>query len=82
MDFVKITDHNSLVRDMTSGAIINTDTQEYINYVKKVEKQTKLNDQINNNSEDIKYLKDEIINIKTDLSDIKTMLTSLIVKGK
>jgi uncharacterized coiled-coil DUF342 family protein len=82
MDFVKITDHNSLVRDMTSGAIINTDTQEYINYVKRVEKQTKLNEQINNNSEDIKYLKDEIINIKTDLSDIKTMLTSLIVKGK
>jgi len=82
MDFVKITDHNSLVRDMTSGAIINTDTQEYINYVKRVEKQTKLNEQINNNSEDIKYLKDQIINIKTDLSDIKTMLTSLIVKGK
>lgn len=82
MEYVKIQDNVSLVRDMTSGAIINTNTQEYINYVSRVNLQSRLNETISNNSEEIQVLKTEINSMKEDLSDIKTMLLSLMDKGK
>ena len=34
MEFVKIQDSDSLVRDLTSGAVINTSTTDYQNYLK------------------------------------------------
>lgn len=75
MNVVKIQDRESLVRDMTSGAIINTDKTEYENYLIKrnASKQMKL--QIEKNSE-------EIAEIKNDISEIKQLLISLINKER
>lgn len=75
MNVVKIQDRESLVRDMTSGAIINTDKTEYENYLIKrnASKQIKL--QIEKNSE-------EIAEIKNDISEIKQLLISLINKER
>jgi hypothetical protein len=82
MEYVKIQSSPSLVRDMTSNAIINTNKEEYLNYINRVSRQTSLDETLINNTEEIKVLKKEINSIKEDLSDIKNMLLSLIDKGK
>jgi hypothetical protein len=82
MEYVKIESSSSLVRDMTSNAIINTNKEEYLNYINRVSRQTALDETLTNNTEEIKVLKQEINSMKEDLSDIKTMLLSLIDKGK
>ena len=74
-NFVKIKDRDSLVRDMTSRAIINTDTAEYQNYLIKRSASQKMKEQLQQNSE-------EIAEIKTDISEIKQLLISLINKDK
>jgi hypothetical protein len=74
-NFVKIQDRESLVRDMTSGAVINTDTAEYLNYLMRRDASRKMKDQIQQNSQ-------EIAEIKNDISEIKQLLISLINKEK
>jgi hypothetical protein len=80
MEYVKIESSPSLVRDMTSNAIINTNKEEYLNYINRVSRQTSLNETLTNNTEEIQVLKKEINSMKEDLSDIKIMLLSLIDK--
>jgi hypothetical protein len=63
--------HTNLYRDAKSGAIINGSTSEYENYMKmyhqrQIEKQK------------IHILEEEIKNLKSDISDIKTMLVQLV----
>jgi hypothetical protein len=70
---VKVKDNAHLARDMVSGAIINTNTVEYQNYIKKVNSQNALKEQVQENTENIEQ-------IKTDISEIKNMLISLIKK--
>ena len=82
MEYVKIQSNASLVRDMTSNAIINTNKEEYLNYINRVSRQTSLNETISNTTEQIEDLNKEINSMKEDLSDIKIMLLSLIDKGK
>lgn len=82
MKYVKIESNSSLVRDMTSNAIINTNKEEYLNYINRVSRQMSLNETISNTTEQIEVLKTEINSMKEDLSDIKIMLLSLIDKGK
>lgn len=73
MNVVKIKDRESLVRDITSGAIINTDKAEYENYLIKRNASKQMKIQIEKNSE-------EIAEIKNDISEIKQLLISLINK--
>jgi hypothetical protein len=82
MKYVKIESSPSLVRDMNSNAIINTNKEEYLNYINRVSRQTSLNETLTNNTEEIQVLKTEINSMKEDLSDIKNMLLSLMDKGK
>jgi hypothetical protein len=73
MQVVKIQDSDSLVRDLASGAIINTNSVEYQNYLNKKTASKQMRDQIRQNSEEIKEIKSEI-------SEIKNLLISLINK--
>jgi len=73
MQVVKIQDSDSLVRDLTSGAIINNNTTEYQNYLNKKNASKQMQNEIKQNSEEIKELKSEI-------SEIKQLLISLINK--
>ena len=71
MELVPVQDHKHLVRDLESGAILNTDMKvaEGLRMAKKNRQKTK--DQLETNTNDLN-------SIKTELSEIKTMLRTLI----
>ena len=71
MELVPVQDHKHLVRDLESGAILNTNLKvaEGLRMAKKNRQKTK--DQLEINTNDIN-------SIKTELSEIKTMIRTLI----
>jgi hypothetical protein len=71
---LKVEGNASLVRDVSSNAIVNTNMSEYNDYM--VTKQVAMArvDRVNQQTEDIN-------NLKQDVTQIKEMLTMLI-KGK
>ena len=74
MSLQPVKDHRNLVRDTDSGAIVNIDRSAYLNALerhKKIEKQKKT---IEDNTKDIN-------SIKTEVSEIKTML-KILIEGK
>ena len=74
MSLQQVKDHRELVRDTESGAIINVDRSAYLNALerhKRIEKQKEI---IENNTNDINSIKQEV-------SDIKEMLEKLL-EGK
>lgn len=73
--FVKIEGNSFLVRDMTSGAIINTNRTEYENYMSRKKLSKDLDTKIKQNSDDIET-------IKSDITEIKSLLITLINKGQ
>lgn len=75
MEFVKIKDSDSLVRDLSSGAVINTNTQDYKNYLAKRNANKQLKEELKQNS-------DKIEKIESDILEIKHMLTTLINKER
>jgi hypothetical protein len=75
MQIVKIKDSDSLVRDISSNAIINTNSTEYQNYLNKRNASKQMREDIKQNSEEIKEIKSEI-------SEIKQLLISLINKER
>jgi hypothetical protein len=74
-NYVKVKDSDSLVRDISSGAIINTNTAEYETYLNRRMKNKEVRQQVQSNAVEIKELKSEI-------SEIKSLLISLINKEK
>lgn len=66
MEYYKVEGNDSLVRDVSSKAIINTNSKEYQNYVDKRNMMAKQ--------------KQEIDSLKKDMSEIKEMLATLIGK--
>ena len=75
MSLQQVKDHRELVRDTESGAIINVDRSAYLNALErhnKIEKQKKI---IENNTNDIN-------SIKSEITEIKIMLKTLLMEGK
>jgi hypothetical protein len=74
VQLLKVEGNTSLVRDVSSNAIVNTNMSEYNDYM--VTKQVAMArvDRVNQQTEDIN-------NLKQDVTQIKEMLTMLI-KGK
>jgi hypothetical protein len=64
--YYKVEGNDSLVRDASNKAIINTNVKEYENYVEKRNMMAKQ--------------KQEIDSLKKDMSEIKEMLATLIGK--
>jgi hypothetical protein len=72
--FLKVEGHTGLVRDTSTGAILNTNKTEYENYLKmKEEHEKRLRE-----SEVLSQHTEQINNIKADISEIKQMLLLLI----
>jgi len=71
MELVRVTDHNHLVRDLESGAILNIDIKVAQGMKLAKENRQKTKDQLETNTYDIN-------SIKTELTEIKTMLGTLI----
>ena len=66
-NYLKVSGNDNLVRDMRTHAIINTNNTEYDNYIKRREKISSQESQMEQHSL-------EINNIKQDLNDIKIYL--------
>jgi hypothetical protein len=71
MNYIKVVDHDYLVRDPNTGAIINTDKALF-------EEAKKLR----NGSSNIKKLQSDVESLKSELSDIKDLLKELIRNGR
>ena len=67
---MKVKGHNSLIRDETTNAIVNTNSAEYNNYLSNRAKRKQGNERIDNMEDDLKSLKD-------DINEIKTLLKAL-----
>ena len=69
--FVKIQNKDGLIRDLSSGAVINTNRTDRENYLQKRNASKELNQQIKQNA-------DKIEKIESDVTEIKEMLAMLI----
>ena len=61
---LKVEGHTSLVRDIRSNAIVNTNVSEYQLYMKRIQAREKQGDQIRNACKEINNLKKELYEIK------------------
>ena len=71
MKRVKVKDEINLFRDTSTNAIINTDMQAYHNYInsRKIKEQE---------SKRIENIENELIDVKSDLNEIKNLLRELV----
>ena len=69
-EYVKVKDSLSLVRDPSTGAIINASKSEYDEYMKAKKKNA-------SKSERVEQLETDVNDIKNDLNEIKSLLLDL-----
>ena len=69
-DTLKVEGHTHLVRDVNSNAIINTNTNEYQLYMKRVKVREKQADELRDTVKEINNLKCEIREIKNLIKEI------------
>ena len=68
--YAQVEGHASLIRDMSSNAIISTNESEFSAYQKRREAEKKRHQQINDQLYEIESLKNEMLEIKTLLSQL------------
>ena len=73
MTKVKVEGHESLVRDVKSNAIINTNVSEYQIYMKRVRAREQ-------QSDEIRSAVKEINNLKAELREIKNLIKEVVKK--
>jgi len=71
MEFVKVKDHDHLLRDPKSNSIINTNVGEYDEYIARRDAAEKAKD-----SEVI--MKEDLDNLKGEINEIKSLLKELV----
>ena len=69
-DRLKVEGHTNLVREITSGGIVNTNKTEYQLYMKRIKSREQHGDQIRTAVKDINSLKNELREIKGLLKEI------------
>ena len=70
MNYSNVEGHSDLIRDNSTGAILNNDKSEYDNYIRMRAKRKEGANRIDNMENDLKSLKD-------DINEIKTLLRAL-----
>ena len=70
---MKVEGHPNLERDMTTGAVVNTNHNAYQNYLLKKYRQEKDN-------QEIRDMRHDINSLKEDMSTIKDLLLKLAEK--
>ena len=70
MNHSNVEGHADLIRDNSTGAILNNDTSQYNQYLALRAKRQQGTDRIDNMENDLKNLKD-------DINEIKTLLRAL-----
>ena len=71
MSRIKVEGYSSLVRDINSNGIVNTNVSEYQTYMKRVRAREQQGDQIRSAVK-------EINNLKTELREIKGVIKELV----
>lgn len=71
MEYAKVEGHSHLLRDSKTNSIINTNMVEYQEYLNR--RNVKEDD-----DQKIQNLESDVDNIKNDLSEIKSLLRSLV----
>ena len=69
-NYIKVEAQDSLVRDMSSNAIVNNNKSDYENFLRISEQKYK-------EKQEFKKLKSDVDNIKNDLDEIKSLLKSM-----
>jgi hypothetical protein len=72
--YLQVDGHPNLIRDTESGAIINTNRNDYERYMK----QKRIFQERNSQLEQINKHTDEINSIKDDLVEIKSLLLQMV----
>lgn len=72
-DYLKVENENSLVRDLNSNAIINTNRSDYDKFLSLSQKKAQEKKEYDELKSDVKSLKD-------DMSEIKSLLKSIVDK--
>ena len=67
---IKVEGHSSLVRDIRSNAIVNTNKNEYQIYMNRIKSRELQGDQIRNTIKEINILKQELFEIKELLKEV------------
>ena len=70
-EFLKVEGHKDLVRDTSTGDILNTNRNAYLNYKKRLREAQKQRDEIRSATR-------EINNLKCEMHEIKDMLKTLL----
>ena len=68
--YLKVEGHTSLVRDVGSNAIVNTNVSEYQMYMKRVKSREQQGDKLRSVCKEINTLKTELREIKNLLKEI------------
>ena len=71
MSRIKVEGYSSLVRDINSNGIVNTNVSEYQTYMKRIRAREQQGDQIRSAVK-------EINNLKTELREIKGLIKELV----
>jgi len=67
---IKVEGHSSLVRDVRTNAIVNTNKSEYQLYMNRIKSREQQGDQIRNTIKEINILKQELFEIKNLLKEV------------
>jgi hypothetical protein len=80
MNLVNVEGYTNLMKDTSSGGVVNVDKRSYNDYLstRNIVKQRRLEEE--NTRSSVESLQIEINNIKGDLNDIKTLLMSIVNK--
>jgi len=70
-NYLKVENHSSLVRDISSNAIVNTNTDDYDQYIRNKQLAAQRMNKINEQDQ-------EINNLKQDMAELKQMVTALL----
>ena len=73
MSYIKVEGHTSLVRDVRSNAVVNSNKSEFQMYMKRHKERNLQADQMRNTVK-------EINNLKSELREIKSLLTKVLSK--
>lgn len=75
MDYLKVRGYNNLIRDPKTNSIINTNMNEYNEYMMRKKSKTEEGEKIQN-------LELDVCEIKNDLNEIKALLRSLLNESR
>ena len=75
MEYAKVEGHSHLLRDSNTNSIINTNMIEYQEYLNRRNVKEDENQKI-------QHLESDVDNIKNDLSEIKSLLRSLVNESR